>query len=67
MAYVTARPPSTYVPPDIKREFRKLLDNIHACDERNATHTPSSTLLLILATARRLGVSPADLVNEGDD
>lgn len=66
MTYRTAQPPtmSTYVPPDVRWAFRKLLDDIHACDEKNGTHTPSATLLLIMAAARRLGVQPADLVNK---
>lgn len=67
MTYVTAKPPSTYVPPDIKREFRALLDDIHALDQRHGTHTPSATLLRIVATARCLGVPPEQLLDAGAD
>lgn len=63
MNYVTARPPSTFVPPDVKWAFRKLLDDIAAMDAKNGTNTPSATLLLILSAARRLGVPPDQLVD----
>lgn len=66
--YITATPPamSTRVP-EIKRVFKGLLDSIAICDERNGTNTPSTTLLLIMAAARQLGVQPVDLVNNDED
>lgn len=66
MPVTTAQPPSTYVPPEIKRVFKALLDSIATCDLKNATSTPSTTLLLIMAAARQLGVQPVDLVHDED-
>lgn len=66
MTVYTAQPPAMapYIPPDIKREFKRLLDNIATSDVMHSVNTPSSTLLLILAAARNLGVPPEELVSK---
>lgn len=66
MPITTAQPPvqSTYVPPDVARVFRALLDSIHVLDEKHGTNTPSRTLLLIMAAARQLGVPPGALAKD---
>jgi hypothetical protein len=66
MGYFEAQPPSSsYVPPDAKRLFRRLLEDIAAMDRKNGTHTPSATVLLIIDTAGRFGVPPSELVVKG--
>lgn len=65
MPYFEAQPPSSYVPPNEKFVFRRLLANIHNHDMRHGQNTPSSTLLFILAAARELGIDPAELVGNG--
>lgn len=67
MRYVTAKPPSTYVPSRERWAFRKLLDEIAACDEKNGTQTPKTTFSAIISAAECLGVPPAELTNDPDD
>lgn len=70
MPVITAQPPTVpayYLPSDIKRVFKALLPSIAISDERHGTHTPTPTLLLIIAAASELGVQAGDLVDESGD